>query len=79
MLEIVLLCSNALIMVGMLILTLYRVRIEKRAVDLQVENAIAREKLKHLRMALEREQDMILNMSGKDFIEFLEAICNAED
>lgn len=78
MIEIILLCSNALIMGGMFIITLYRARIEKRAIDLQVRNAVAREKIRYLKRALEKERDIIVGMTGEEFIEFLETICNGD-
>jgi len=65
-------------MCGMFILTIYRARIEKKAIDMQIKNAVAKEKLRYLKRALEKERDIIMNMSGEAFIEFLETICNED-
>jgi hypothetical protein len=76
MMEIILLCSNAIIMGGMFILTLYRAKIEKKAIDMQIRNAVAYEKIKYLKLALKREKEIIMNMSGEEFIEFLRSVCD---
>jgi len=74
--EITILISNLLVTIGLFLTTLYRVRIEKRQIDVLIKNAESAEKMKLIRKALENDKNIFLEMSGQEIIEFLEKVCN---
>lgn len=63
----------------MLIITVYRVKLEKKSVQVIVKNTEAIERIRALKWALKSEREQILAMSGKDFIEFLEKVVLDEE
>jgi len=77
--NIILSVSTLTITIGILIATLYRVKIEKKTIEIQYANAKASKKIQALKRALNYEKDEILNMTGEEFIEFLEEVCKNED
>jgi len=76
--EIVILISNLLVTIGLFLTTLYRVRIEKRQIDVLVKNAKSAEKMKMIRKALKNDKSLFLEMSGQEIIDFLESLCNED-
>jgi len=77
--EIILLTSQILMTCGMLIITAYRVKLEKKSVEAIVKNTEAIERIRALKWALKTEREQILTMTGKDFVEFLEKVIMDED
>lgn len=77
--EVVVLISNLLLTIGLFLTTLYRVRIEKRQIDVLIKNAKSAEKMKIIRKVLKNNKNIFLEMSGQDFIDFLEEACKNED
>lgn len=71
--------STLIITISIFIATLYRVKIEKKTIEIQYANAKALEKIQVLRTVLNNDKDEILNLTGEEFIEFLEEVCRNED
>lgn len=76
--EVILLTSQILMTLGMLIITAYRVKLEKKSVQAIVENTEATERIRALKWALKSERELILTMNGKEFIDFLEKVVSDE-
>jgi hypothetical protein len=72
--EVILLISQILMTLGMLVITIYRVKLEKKSVQVIVGNTEAIERIRALKWALKSEREQILSMTGKDFIDFLEKV-----
>lgn len=75
----VIIISNLVVMVGLFVATLYRIKIEREQIKTTIQNAKYAEKFKMLHSTIEREKDEIMTMSRHDFIEFLEEVCKDED
>jgi len=58
---------NLLVVVGMFLVTIYRAWIEKKQMK-------AQQRIEVIEMVLEREKDMIKDLSGEEFIEMLKTI-----
>jgi len=69
---------NLVVTVALFIATLYRIKIEKRSVDVTVQNARARNSLEMLKRIVEREKDLILE-DPEEFIKFLKEYCGNEN
>ena len=77
--NILLAASTLIITIGVLIATLYRIKIEKKTIEIQYANALALKTIRALKTILNNERDEILNMTGKEFVEFLEEVCKDEN
>ena len=77
--EYIVIISNLLVAVGLFFATLYRIKIEKNQIAVIIKNAEAAEKFKALKQTIKKEKDAIMEMSGKEFLEFLERVVNSED
>ena len=71
--------ANTLTSIGLFIATLYRIKIERDQIRTTVENAKAVRKLEILRKIVELEKDQILEMNGKEVLEFLKEVCKDEN
>jgi len=69
---------NLVVTVALFIATLYRIKIEKKSVDVTVQNARARNSLEMLKRIVEREKDLILE-DPEEFIKFLKEYCGNEN
>ena len=69
---------NLVVTVALFIATLYRIKIEKKSVDVTVQNARARNSLEMLKRIVEREKDLILE-DPEGFIKFLKEYCGNEN
>ena len=69
---------NLVVTVALFIATLYRIKIEKKSVDVTVQNATARNSLEMLKRIVEREKDLILE-DPEGFIKFLKEYCGNGD
>lgn len=69
---------NLVVTVALFIATLYRIKIEKKSVDVTIQNARARKSLEMLKRIVEREKDLILE-DPKGFIKFLKEYCGNEN
>ena len=74
-----LLISQVLMTLGILIVTAYRVKIEKKQIQTIVKNAEATEKIRALKWALKSEREQMLAMNSKEFVDFLEKVVSDED
>jgi len=78
MIDYIILISNLLVTLGLFFATLYRIKIEKMQTDVMVKNARAAERIRTLKRLIETEKEIIISMSGKELIEFLEKICDED-
>ena len=69
---------NLVVTVALFIATLYRIKIEKKSVDVTIQNARARNSLEILKRIVEREKDLILE-DAEGFIKFLKEYCGNEN
>ena len=69
---------NLVVTVALFIATLYRIKIEKKSVDVTAQNARARKSLEMLKRIVEREKDLILE-DPEEFIKFLQGYCGNEN
>ena len=69
---------NLVVTVALFVATLYRIKIEKKSVDVFVQNARARRSLEMLKRIVEREKDLILE-DPRGFIKFLKEYCGNEN
>jgi len=58
---------NLLVITGMFLVTIYRAWIEKKQMK-------AQQRIEVIKTVLEREKEMIKNLSGEEFIEMLKTI-----
>ena len=77
--EYTILISNLLVTIGLFLVTAYRVKIEKKQINILIKNANAAEKIKMLKQTIKKEKDEILKMNSEEVLELLEEICNNED
>ena len=77
--EHIILISNSIVTAGLFIATLYRIKIEKKQIEVIIKNAVAAEKLRALRRIMEKEKSLINEMTGNEFIEFLKQVVNDEN
>jgi len=77
--EYTILISNLLVTIGLFLVTAYRVKIEKKQINILIKNANAAEKIKMLKQTIKKEKDEILKMNSEEILELLEEICNNED
>jgi hypothetical protein len=69
---------NLVVTVALFVATLYRIKIEKKSVDVSIQNARARKSLEILKRIVEREKDLILE-DPEEFIKFLKEYCGNEN
>jgi len=77
--EYTILISNLLVTIGLFLVTAYRVKIEKKQINILIKNANADEKIKMLKQTIKKEKDEILKMNSEEVLELLEEVCNNED
>jgi len=77
--EYTILISNLLVTIGLFLVTAYRVKIEKKQINILIKNANAAEKIKMLKQTIKKEKDEILKMNSEEVLELLEEVCNNED
>ena len=77
--EYTILISNLLVTIGLFLVTAYRVKIEKKQINILIKNAKAAEKIKLLKQTIKKEKDEILKMNSEEVLELLEEVCNNED
>ena len=77
--EVILLISQILMTLGILIVTAYRVKLERKQVQAIVQNTEAIERIRALKWALKSEREQILTMNSKEFVDFLEKVVSDED
>ncbi len=70
----IVLISNTLVMASTLVATLYRIKIEKKQVEIVAENTEAKKCLEILKKHIKLEKEEIIKMDGKDLREFLDSI-----
>ena len=70
----IVLISNTLVMSATLVATLYRIKIEKKQVEIVAENTEAKKCLEILKKHIKLERDEIMKMNDKDLREFLDSI-----
>jgi hypothetical protein len=69
---------NLVVTVALFIATLYRIKIEKKSIDVTAQNARSRNSLEMLKRIVEREKDLILE-DPEEFIKFLKEYCRNEN
>lgn len=73
------LISNALVTIGIFLATLYRIKIERKQVEIIIKNANSAEKLRKFQKMVEAEREMIEEMKGHEFLELLEKLFEDEN
>lgn len=71
--------SNLIVMISLFAATLYRIKLEKEQVKTTIQNAKYAERIRLLRKTIKKEKNEILEMSGKDVLEFLKEVCKDEE
>ena len=73
------LVSNLLVTISLLVVTVYRAKIERNQIKTIVENANAMQKLRKLRVLIKTEKDMIIENFGQETHAFLLEVINDEN
>jgi len=73
------LVSNLLVTISLLVVTVYRAKIERNQIKTIVENANAMQKLRKLRVLIKTEKDIIIENFGRETYAFLLEVINDEN
>lgn len=77
---IIVLLSNTIIMAITAAATIYRIKIEKKQVEVVAENAEYRKTIEAFKIVMEKEKDEFLKMSPQEIYEMLiKVLCNADN
>jgi hypothetical protein len=77
---IIVLISNTIIMAITAVATLYRIKIEKKQVQVVAENAEYKKRVEIFKLLLEKEKEEIMKMSSEEIYDMLQKVlCDANN